>query len=94
MCLCVDVDVGVCMYTHTQLPRKKSSSITTIHWRTKAQDAPKASVESHPFLHGEETAQALPGADKFTWPGELNPAWEIHVIKEPSPSASYQRAPC
>lgn len=41
----------------------------------------------------EETVQALPGADKFTWPGEPNPAREIRVIKVPSPSGLCQRAP-
>lgn len=88
------VYVGVCMCTHTHTGTKKESVINYNNISENHRTGhPQGLVGPRLFLHSEETVQALPGADKFTWPGERNPAREIRAIKAPSPSELYQRAP-
>lgn len=91
---CVCMWVCVCAHTHTHTGTKKESVINYNNISENHRTGhPQGLVGPRLFLHGEETVQALPGADKFTWPGERNPAREIRAIKAPSPSELYQRAP-
>lgn len=89
---CVCMWVCVCAHTHTGTKKESVINYNNISENHRTGHT-QGLVGPRLFLHSEETAQALPGADKFTWPGDRNPAREIRAIKAPSPSELYQRAP-